>query len=40
MERRIEVQPGEVLRGAFFPTVWDNGPQNIEGKRANANAPS
>ena len=30
MERRIEVQPGEVLRGAFFPTVWDSGPQNIE----------
>lgn len=26
MKRRVEVQPGDVLRGRYFPTVWDNGP--------------
>jgi ectoine hydroxylase-related dioxygenase (phytanoyl-CoA dioxygenase family) len=26
MERRVEVRPGEILRGKFFPTVWDHGP--------------
>lgn len=26
MERRVEVKPGEVLQGEYFPTVWDNGP--------------
>ena len=26
MEHRVEVKPGEVLAGEFFPTVWDRGP--------------
>lgn len=26
MEHRVEVQPGEVLTGRYFPTVWDGGP--------------
>jgi phytanoyl-CoA hydroxylase len=26
MERRVTVQPGEVLQGEHFPTVWNNGP--------------
>ena len=26
MERRVEVAPGEELRGAHFPTVWEDGP--------------
>ena len=26
MERRVTVQPGEILTGEFFPTVWNNGP--------------
>jgi ectoine hydroxylase-related dioxygenase (phytanoyl-CoA dioxygenase family) len=26
MERRVEVAPGEVLQGAYFPTVWNRGP--------------
>ena len=26
MERRVSVQPGEVLEGEYFPTVYDNGP--------------
>jgi len=26
MERRVQVQPGEVLQGGYFPTVWEDGP--------------
>jgi phytanoyl-CoA hydroxylase len=26
VERRITVEPGEILSGEFFPTVWDRGP--------------
>src|SRR2546421_2763621 len=26
MEHRVDVKPGEVLVGEFFPTVWDCGP--------------
>lgn len=26
MERRVTVQPGEILQGEYFPLVWDNGP--------------
>ena len=26
MERRVSVQPGEILQGEYFPTVWDRGP--------------
>jgi phytanoyl-CoA hydroxylase len=26
VEHRVTVKPGEELRGAFFPTVWDGGP--------------
>ena len=26
MERRVDVKPGELLLGHFFPTVWDKGP--------------
>jgi ectoine hydroxylase-related dioxygenase (phytanoyl-CoA dioxygenase family) len=26
MERRVTVQPGEILTGDHFPTVWDQGP--------------
>ena len=26
MGHRVEVKEGEVLKGKFFPTVWDNGP--------------
>mgnify|MGYP001208667697 CR=1 FL=1 len=26
MERRVEVQPGSLLKGRYFPTVWDDGP--------------
>jgi ectoine hydroxylase-related dioxygenase (phytanoyl-CoA dioxygenase family) len=26
MEHRVEVPPGEVLKGEHFPTVWDHGP--------------
>ena len=25
MEKRVTVQPGEVLQGEYFPTVWDGG---------------
>jgi phytanoyl-CoA hydroxylase len=25
VERRVTVAPGEVLKGEFFPTVWENG---------------
>ena len=26
MERRVDVEPGEVLTGKYFPTVWNHGP--------------
>jgi len=26
MEHRVNVEPGEILQGEFFPTVWDGGP--------------
>jgi phytanoyl-CoA hydroxylase len=26
MEKRVTVQPGEILEGEYFPTVWDHGP--------------
>ncbi|MBT5873981.1 MAG: phytanoyl-CoA dioxygenase family protein [Candidatus Latescibacteria bacterium] len=26
MEKRVEVQPGALLKGPYFPTVWQNGP--------------
>lgn len=26
VEKRVEVRPGELLRGAHFPTVWERGP--------------
>ncbi len=26
MEKRVEVKPGEILQGRYFPTVWDHGP--------------
>ncbi|MBI4557691.1 MAG: phytanoyl-CoA dioxygenase family protein [Candidatus Hydrogenedentes bacterium] len=26
MDKRVEVKPGEILQGKYFPTVWDNGP--------------
>ena len=26
MERRVDVEPGELLTGHYFPTVWDHGP--------------
>ncbi len=26
MDRRVTVQPGEILEGDYFPKVWDNGP--------------
>jgi ectoine hydroxylase-related dioxygenase (phytanoyl-CoA dioxygenase family) len=26
MEHRVEVAPGEILQGDYFPTVWDHGP--------------
>jgi hypothetical protein len=25
VEHNVEVQPGEVLKGKHFPTVWENG---------------
>ena len=25
VEHRVEVQPGEILKGQYFPTVWENG---------------
>jgi ectoine hydroxylase-related dioxygenase (phytanoyl-CoA dioxygenase family) len=25
MEHRVEVEPGQVLEGRYFPTVWDHG---------------
>ena len=28
MEHRVEVEPGEILTGPYFPTVWDHGPIN------------
>jgi hypothetical protein len=27
MEPRVEVAPGEILQGEYFPTVWDHGPK-------------
>jgi hypothetical protein len=30
MEKRIEVKPGEVVQGKYFPTVWDHGPVQVE----------
>jgi len=26
MEDRVEVAPGEILTGKYFPTVWEKGP--------------
>jgi phytanoyl-CoA hydroxylase len=26
MKDRVEVEPGEILTGKYFPTVWENGP--------------
>jgi ectoine hydroxylase-related dioxygenase (phytanoyl-CoA dioxygenase family) len=26
MDKRVEVKPGEILQGKYFPTVWDHGP--------------
>ncbi len=26
MQHRVTVEPGEILQGEHFPTVWDNGP--------------
>ncbi len=26
VEHRVTVQPGEILQGEYFPTVWDRGP--------------
>jgi ectoine hydroxylase-related dioxygenase (phytanoyl-CoA dioxygenase family) len=26
VQKNIEVEPGEPLKGAHFPTVWENGP--------------
>jgi hypothetical protein len=25
VEHRVEVKPGEILQGQYFPTVWENG---------------
>ncbi len=30
MEKRVEVNPGEVLEGRYFPTVWNHGPMKPE----------
>ncbi len=26
VEHRVQVKPGEILQGEYFPTVWDHGP--------------
>ena len=26
MDHRVEVEVGEVLKGKYFPTVWEDGP--------------
>jgi phytanoyl-CoA hydroxylase len=31
VEHNVEVQPGEVLKGSHFPTVWENGKSTLAG---------
>lgn len=31
MQHRVDVAPGEILQGEYFPTVWENGPVKAAG---------